>query len=261
MNFLVIGYNCKMSNLVELVRLRRRVVENYQSHQDGEFSQGPNKYWKVFGGGLVDYDRSLGSVLWDLYGASSFKTLVECKIGEKGTAYVLDVMADTTFLSQLPNLTAGVAVGLTDARSDERKRTEKTKGIDLKPGNIASSATWRNIDEWMVENDIPGFDLIVCRGVGGVDRIPLNLRGYVLQKAWSRLSLNEGILITQVHSTPANEYWVQQMRRHHPEIPVVWQPSNNYDQVPLPAIGLRRELNSPPILPGSELVPVSEILV
>lgn len=177
--------------LLEARRRIRKIARNEEGAVNIE-----EQVWRIYGSGLRDYNESFYQTL-DALDLRSFEGYVEERQRRGKKTFVLDVMAEGTFLRQLPGIDGGLAVTLVDKRAEKSKALDQSKNIDVIAGDILSPKTWRQISQWMQDRDISSFDLIVCRGVGALLDIPQELYSHILTEVWGRLSKDGGVLVTQ----------------------------------------------------------------
>jgi hypothetical protein len=71
----------------------------------------------------------------------------------------------------------------------------------IRAANISSGWTWMTVQEKMKTQSISAFDLVICRGAGGVnDWLGVNANRHfaIFEKALTLLNPDDGILLTQV---------------------------------------------------------------
>jgi hypothetical protein len=189
------------SNLLKAKKLIRTLTskeERALKRKDGDIE---GEVWQVYYGNVKDYDRSFAEILSDLHVLSLKDILAQRR--EKGlTTNVLDLMGgEATFLRSLsPLLDSGLCISLVDERKKKTKSEDRKNNIYLECGDITSKHVWKKIDDWQRKKRIKSFDLVVCRGAGGMIKniVPKMLYPYLFSKVWERLSGNDGVFITQL---------------------------------------------------------------
>lgn len=207
------------SKIAEIKKTKGTIKSYLTAEKDARDLDGIKEWgvWIDYGSLVRDYDASFSEVLPGL-GYDSIRSLLSERKTNGLTTHVLDLMGgDASFLRDLrtpirvgdvPISTgASLCVALVDERSDVRKALEKKLRVDILEGDITSNKTWCQIDQWQKENEVSKFDLIVCRGVGGVEEkvIPQVLYPYLFGKIWGRLSSDNGLFITQLPHEVARE--------------------------------------------------------
>ena len=145
------------------------------------------------------YDLSFKRVL----GETAISDLLKDRKAKGRTTFVLDVMSPGNILrglSKLQPLDGGVSITLGDGRTHLAIERDSASNLSVIEGNILLKRTWRKAQEWIDQQGVDGFDLIMCRAVGGFDSIPINddLYYYLLNRAWVMLSGQRGIILTQI---------------------------------------------------------------
>ena len=128
------------------------------------------------------------------------KDFVEKRKLQNTPVYGLDLLSSTTALQSLN--VDGIAVGLGDPRDEEEKKEDEDKRSIVTTNLLTEKKkSWELIEKMMSKMEITSFDLILQRGVGGLESIggPLR-RMYHLQKMWKHLS-EGGIILTEVKDT------------------------------------------------------------
>lgn len=198
----------------KFVKLEKRAVEL-------EYGIG-GEVWSRYGGKVDDYDATFSRILRTFHLISFRKFLAERVIMGLST-YVLDLMGgDASFLRDLkfpankqdsPSpLDAGLCVTLVDGRQKRLQELDRKLNIEVLCGDLTSKSTWDLIDKKQRETGIGAFDLIVCRGAGGLDMVPRVLYPFLFGKIWSRLTDKDGLFITQLPETVIAEEILEQMR-------------------------------------------------
>lgn len=82
------------------------------------------------------------------------------------TPMCLDLLSGGTFLRSLG--VSGVSVGLTDQRTNEEIISDSLDNRVLIAGDVLRRETWDSIEEYLVNNNLPGFNLITTRGLFAV---------------------------------------------------------------------------------------------
>lgn len=112
--------------------------------------------------------------------------------------FVLDVGADTSMLASLN--VSGVAIGLSDPRSYEKKDIDSSNNRFMIEGDVLYPSTWEKLYKSMEDlNIFEGFNLITVVPEGGIREITNNPEVHfeILQQLWSLLSSESGVLLIQ----------------------------------------------------------------
>jgi hypothetical protein len=149
--------------------------------------------WGDYHSGIASYEKTLQGVL-----NNPIKDLLK----DRKNPVVVDLMSPTWALydlfSELPcKEKLGLSVSLEDLRTNYKKRKDKKLNIIQIAGDLLKASTWAKIEEKL---DGRKADLIMERAMSGFDCIPRDTRlyGVLLNKAWSLLGKDGGILIAQV---------------------------------------------------------------
>lgn len=156
--------------------------------------------WDIYGDrGIDSYEDTFVPVLGD-------ETIVNF-VGNKKSPVVLDVMGPASVVADLfikipDKLTKlGFAISLLDRKPEDEKRDEEELGVKQFSGNVLFG--FAGILK-KIEDELGGrrIDLIMERAVGGLGVFPKNEDLYlmVLNKVWSLLSEDNGMLLFQVPS-------------------------------------------------------------
>lgn len=187
----------------------KELLKNRKSAEFGAKSEAKSPGWGVYnspaevGENNASYHQTFEPVF-----PQPFSTyLQERKQAGKGT-YVMDLMGPGQPLRELP-IDKGLAVTLGDSRTDQEKQDDKNKGIDVlglnetnkTPGDVLSKATWKKIGDWLQSNGKDGFDLVLCRPVGGLLSLPkdYNIEYWLVNNAWKTLSKDDGTLLLETN--------------------------------------------------------------
>lgn len=156
-------------------------------------------YWRVYGSAIDSYREALGRVI----GSESLVT----RMGKRALAIenrplvVVDLMATTAGVRSLAQATSarvnGIAVSLTDDRTDRQKATDEKLGVRHLAGDLGNSATWRNLRNMLAGEKA---DYIISSGVGGLHYLPRHPQFYagVLNRMWGMLHPDEGTMMLEV---------------------------------------------------------------
>lgn len=171
----------------KLVRFKKRL--------EGEY---PSNAWSVFGSSYKDYCD------YFRVSPSLFESFIEDKRKSGHEPFALDLLASTTALRSLG--VSGIAVGLTDPRNPIEKSADRGKrevlAIDLYHDR---KTAWKVIEDKLLKSGRDSFDLIMQRGIAGLDLIgrgPLR-RLYHLQQMWNILAPN-GLILTETELADLN---------------------------------------------------------
>lgn len=173
-------------------RLKKSI--QYTERKTGEEATKPTDPWGVYRSDHVEYCQYFG------INPMEIKDFVEKRKLQKSHVYGLDLLSSTTALQSLGIM--GIAVGLGDPRDEEEKKNDENKRSIVTTNLLTDKKkSWKLIEEMMSKMKIESFDLILQRGVGGLESIggPLR-RMYHLQKMWKTLS-EGGIILTEVKDT------------------------------------------------------------
>lgn len=169
--------------------------------------------WGIHDSLIRDYDDTFE---WVLEGESIIDM-----VSKKSFPVVIDLMAPTGTLRDLfgkilVQKKFGLAVSLSDQRSNRDKRVDKQLGIEHVDGDILNMKTWRKIEKKLKGKKV---DLIVERGLGGLTHITKDERVHFLlfQRAWDLLKEEGGIMLLEVpqvyagYTTNVKE-WIAHLR-------------------------------------------------
>lgn len=156
------------------------------------------------------YERTFGGILDEL-GYEDFQGLVEARAKELGRdVAVLDLFGGAYFLPDLKSVSRIVGVRLVDIDESLRQKyseleeenrhvSEVFENIINNPkrsiieGDLYTGKTWRQISKTLEQEELPGFDLIVCRPQGPF--------GYSHSKMWEysiRRAHDEGLALEEI---------------------------------------------------------------
>lgn len=103
------------------------------------------------------------------------KDFVEKRKLQKSHIYGLDLLSSTSALQSLD--IDGLAVGLGDPRDQEEKEMDEGRRSIVTTNLLTEKKrSWKLIEEMMSKMEISSFDLILQRGVGGLESIGGPLR-------------------------------------------------------------------------------------
>lgn len=166
----------------------------YTGRKTSEEANKPEAPWGVYRSDYVEYCQYFG------INPIEIKDFVEKRKLQNTSVYGLDLLSSTTALQSLD--INGIAVGLGDPRNEDEKKLDEDKRSIVTTNLLTEKKkSWKLIEEMMSKMKIESFDLILQRGVGGLESIggPLR-RMYHLQKMWKHLSKG-GIILTEVKDT------------------------------------------------------------
>lgn len=162
----------------------------------------------------------------------------------------VDLMGNGQFIRDLQaegHHIRGVGVELSDTRRDIDKQRDAAYGNGIVVGDVWNRGTWNNVLA-ALNGAVP--NLIICRGVGGVDSLPSSrqLSYILLDRAYRLLDSKDGILLSQVQAQ--NRYLLEE-----------WQASavsSGFNlRIPAwtvePRLRIMKDKNSPTRLPAIEL--------
>src|SRR3989344_4319961 len=121
------------------------------------------------------------------------------RIRQGKKARVLDVMSYGEVMCDLG--VGGVAIALTDGRTEEMKQYDSENGINFIKGDVLSSRTWNTLDRIYPEGGL--FDFILCKPDGALTKIPSKheIYAYLLGRMYPHLTQDNGILLSEVNSS------------------------------------------------------------
>ncbi len=198
------------SAIAEIKRAKKE-ARSYQKDEERavkyEYGIG-GEVWTHYGELVFDYDEAFSEVLTAFNYSSIRNILSERKVRDLGTN-ILDLMGGSaSFLRDLKRprraedtpspLETGLCVTLVDGRGQKIKDLDEKLNIHVLPGDLTSKKTWDQLDQWQKQRKIEAFDIIVCRGEGGLDYLPEAFYPYLFGKVWERLSRDDGLFITQL---------------------------------------------------------------
>lgn len=153
------------------------------------------KYWTIYDSGFETYlsDFSKGA------NANLLRARIDF-LKQKPRPVIIDLMSSPAAIRSLygspfnfKNL-SGLAVGISDQRSDGHRQLDESLGISTVQGDLRLSETWDQIANWLKRRKA---DLIIERGYGGLYHVPTYLPYYqvVIPRLWNMLSANEGMMV------------------------------------------------------------------
>lgn len=174
-----------------------------KTHEEASKRENP---WGVYRSDHVEYCQYFG------INPMEIKDFVEKRKLQKSHIYGLDLLSSTSALQSLD--IDGLAVGLGDPRDQEEKEMDEGRRSIVTTNLLTEKKrSWKLIEEMMSKMEISSFDLILQRGVGGLESIggPLR-RMYHLQKMWGHLS-EDGLMLIEVKDTDLeylqNHGWIK----------------------------------------------------
>lgn len=177
--------------------------------------------WSAYNSGLDRIHADFDTILDE-----SLDKLLERRREEGRGANVLYLAGQAGLLRQLP-LQHGLAVTLGDSRTSEQKEEDSARGISVyawseelgTTGNVLDSSTWKDINSWVRERNIEGFDLEICNPWGGFKLIPEDPRLVftLVNKMWRLLSKDEGVLLTQYQGVHGDDIkrWAELLKKNN----------------------------------------------
>lgn len=165
--------------------------------------QKGDKPWPTYGSGVEQYQDRFESVLK----GRDLSQIISPKRSYNGSVNVLELFGDGQLLRELPEITQGVAVTLTDARTIDQIDYDRTHNIQLIAGDVLAGGTWSAVNKNLVgqsEGSRSGFDLVTVSPVCGwevLGSVPkVELQWLVLNKAYRVLSSKNGELLFEMGS-------------------------------------------------------------
>lgn len=240
-----------MINRAEVLHAKRRIRHLIRLEEDAiNWDYGiKDDVWIWYGGMVKDYDASFAGVLAAL-NLGSFRKLLMNRLKNGLTANVLDLMGgDASFIRDLKYppqgkdmavpLSGGICESLTDSRRERLKQVDQKFNIGFICGDLTSKSTFNSIDQKREEMGINAFDLIVCRGAGGIheDFIPSSLYPFLFGKILGMLTDNNGIFITQLPETVTYQEILDQLRKVD-GLRVNFQPKGTKEIESYPSMGM-----------------------
>jgi|SRR5882724_70294 len=162
---------------------QRRVAAEHIDHH--------REIWGAYGSDLSTYNLTFFGVLNG--------TPLEDLISTKEQPLVVDLMAPSGTLAELFRILPqqkkrGICVSLVDQRISFERERDEVLGIKQLKGDLTERKTWE-----ILEGEMKGqkADLIIERGLGGVDYLPNHGRFYgpALQRVWKMTSKNYGTIL------------------------------------------------------------------
>lgn len=169
--------------------------------------------WGRYEGKVDEYDRSFSEIL-DALGFESLRDWMKQRKESGLTTHILDVMGGNgAFLRDAsidrkniagylinPYYDKSLVITLVDETLNREWYQENNakRGISIIAGNITSGGTWQAVAQWLESQEIPAFDLVVCRGIGGIDYIPTPLYKILLEKFYRITTNKEGVILSQI---------------------------------------------------------------
>lgn len=171
--------------------LTREIRKRVYLNQDGD----DGGRWSIYGfTDIKNYESDFSKVL----NGSTIHDLLK----NRQFPVVIDLMAPSGVLATLferfpDRQKLGLAISLSDLRNYEEKERDERLNVKQIRGDLIRSSTWDEIEEKLQGRKA---GLIMERALGGLHCIPSNSRFYamLLNKAWSLLSKNNGVLIAQI---------------------------------------------------------------
>lgn len=226
---------------------RAREIKNAESTvKKGEGEQE----WTVYGSGEKSYSETFKPILEHLDGGpyKDFNDYIDNRGKQGKGTFTVDFMGDGQFLRELPGIEGGIAVTLSDNRDDETKLKDASRNISVIEGDIQSLQTWMKISAALqAQGKTSGADLIVCRGVGGLNGIPEEMGEKLLDRAWGKVNRDKGLLLTQMpEGWDMSKEWNEALKISKQRVNYQWQRNPiMYREHAQPAIGLIKTDTSP----------------
>lgn len=188
-----------------LLTSRRAGAEKIQEEQ----ASGEAWYTKSFEG-IESYQQRFSEVL---QGQTVEGLLRELRGGREVIA--LDFMGYGVPLTQC-GVAHGLATALTDVRPDELREQQNNK-VSFLPGDIFSKALWKEMDDWLSQQQEHSFDVILAAPNGGVLAIPKdpNVYYWLMDQLWRRVSRNGGVILVEFSTTQYEmvERWKKEVEK------------------------------------------------
>lgn len=204
--------------------------------------------WGVYESPLHAYERDFKTVLAE-FGIPSLRTFLAEKARSNGGVRVIDFMGAGQALRDIPNLDFGIAVTLVDRRNEEIRRSDEQKNIMVIEGNLLTKETWDKISEALKKRGGGLADVVMCRGLAGIDTIPREFWASLFGRAY-KLTDNHGLLITEAREIPGLSSWVEKV--HQTGINI----KQSYDM-----LGILKDKGAPDMLPGASIIGVQETVL
>lgn len=108
---------------------------------------------------------------------------------------VADIMSYGSVLEDLD--VPGVAIGLTDRRTSKQVTSDMQSDRQFIPGDILKASTWVQMNRYVEEHG--QFDIIMCRPVAGISKIPAHelVQASLFARFYDVLSTDSGTLFTE----------------------------------------------------------------
>ena len=188
----------------------RKVAEEEQALVE-ERSPVKDNVWLMYEGEVKSYDTAFSVILKDLR-YESLRDWMRLRKESGLTTHVLDIMGGNgSFLRDLssfgprgsevsPYFDRSLVITLADERSGIKmlKDEDDKRKISYIAGDITSGKTWHDVSEWLKSQGIPAFDLVICRGVQGLDLIPVALYPMLFEYSQARTTNENGLILTQL---------------------------------------------------------------
>lgn len=262
--------NKPLINMRALLKAKREIRQDLNAEEES----GGHSVWNFFDSNVRDYEISFREVL-DQLGIPLLREWMKQRKENGGSAFVLDIMGgEGKFLDDLRNgrefffpekkevvtqkynqyFDGGLAVTLVDKRWQEWKEDDKEQKINVVSADVTTKKGWSRISEWQKENGIREFDLIIERGVQGVDNIPLELIPFLFGQVYQRLSSNDGLFIGQLpHGFESNFVRWRKQLESIPGIRVFFQqpkPLFPYEDSSFPVVAILKTKEAPESIEG-----------
>lgn len=188
-----------------------REVANEEKSLVDEGASPKDNVWEIYEGKVIDHDGSFSEILKTL-GYESLRVWMRQRKEAGLTTHILDVMGGNgSFLRDLgkfgdrgrevnPDFDKSLVITLANERATWEKwqKEDNRRRVSIVAGDITSGKTWQSVSEWLNKESIPAFDLVICRGVQGVDLIPILLYGAMLERFYKNTTNQNGIILAQV---------------------------------------------------------------
>lgn len=161
-----------MSTLEVSTNFRRLLKVRHEARRIAIREADPKEEtWFAYG----DIEKAPYEVhFWDVLGDETLRSYVDERRKPGQGFYALDLMGPGAVLRYLA-IDGGLAVTLGDRRTKEEQDTDNKRDIEIITGDILSKPTWRKVKDWLINQKIVGFDLVLCRPIGGFSTIPPKL--------------------------------------------------------------------------------------
>lgn len=165
-----------------------RLVHDMQNSRRAIAARGDS--WRVHGSSYIDYERTF----------EPFSFRFREFLSGRQKPIIIDLLSSTHAIKSVISdfdigQTRGIAVSLSDHRSEEEILQERALGLTHISGDLSGIKTWNGLKE---ELDGEKADLVIERGLSGCDYLPENglYFLFVARRIWNMLSSNDGTFIS-----------------------------------------------------------------